>query len=85
MPQLHETECERRLFGAHIPKLVKALETIADELAQLNKNLNKEAIQKAITRNELADYLNNGWRFVGSCGEESHLQIVVEIDADKRR
>lgn len=45
MPQLHETIYGKRLLESDVPRGVKALETIAEEL----KKLNEENVGKATT------------------------------------
>lgn len=40
--QLHETETGRRFFGSQLPKIIKALERIADALEEQNKMKKEE-------------------------------------------
>lgn len=37
MPQFHETQYGKRFFESQLPKLIKALERIADALEEQNK------------------------------------------------
>ena len=42
MPQFHETMQGRKFFEADLPRLIKALEKIADELYKVNNKWEKE-------------------------------------------
>ena len=47
MPQFHETYIGKKTLDSNIPKLIRALERIADSLESINKKLGEEDKSKS--------------------------------------
>ena len=70
--ELHETRMGAAFFNGQPPRLIKALETIGE-------NLKKRPVEQTIAdTSSIASFLAEGWRFVGVFSDNGQDYIIVE-------
>lgn len=71
MLQFHETREGQKFFDSNIPKIIKALEKLAD-------NICKETEQQVVEISSVSHFLSLGWKYIDSFTDRGEVFAVIE-------
>lgn len=77
MIQFHETRMGKQFFEGRLPALIEAVQSLSENLKP------RETRQEVVPPCYVQEYLDKGYRYVGSFNDHEQAFVVVEIEKGK--